>query len=49
MDTQHAQDLIKVLLDTKADIGGRGDAAMDLSEVDVAEGRQALLVTACDP
>ncbi|MFE5593060.1 hypothetical protein [Streptomyces sp. NPDC056549] len=49
MSTQHAQNLIKVLLDTKADIGGRDDAAMDLSEADAAEARQALLAVACDP
>ncbi|MFJ8132513.1 hypothetical protein [Streptomyces hydrogenans] len=49
MDTQHAQNLIKVLLDTKADVGGRDDAAMDLGEVDATEAREALLAVSCDP
>ncbi|MER5707319.1 hypothetical protein [Streptomyces sp. NPDC002122] len=48
MDAQQTQDLIKVLLDPKADIGARDDAAMDLYETDAPQARQALLAVACD-
>ncbi|MFJ5739583.1 hypothetical protein [Streptomyces microflavus] len=48
MASQQAQNLIRVLLDTAADIGGRDDAVIDLYEADASEAREALLTVASD-
>ncbi|MFJ3139626.1 hypothetical protein ACIPK5_27455 [Streptomyces sp. NPDC086843] len=48
MNADRVEGLISVMLDPRADIGGRDDAAMDLYETDDPRARAALLLVASD-